>query len=41
MNAAQIEEVRDVGDGIRHAIVRDPFGNVFGVIENPHFKGGR
>lgn len=27
----------DVGDGIRVATVRDPFGNVFGVIENPHF----
>ena len=30
--------VRDVGDGIRHAIVADPFGNLFGIIENPHFK---
>lgn len=41
LGATQVEEVRDVGDGIRHAIVRDPFGNQFGVIENPHFKGGR
>jgi len=31
-------EVRDVGEGIRVATVRDPFGNVFGIIENPHFK---
>ena len=30
--------VQDVGDGIRVATVRDPFGNVLGVIENPHFK---
>lgn len=31
------ESVKDVGGGIRVASVRDPFGNVFGVIENPHF----
>jgi predicted enzyme related to lactoylglutathione lyase len=29
--------VRDVGGGIRVATVTDPFGNVFGLIENPHF----
>jgi predicted enzyme related to lactoylglutathione lyase len=29
--------VRDVGDGIRVATVADPFGNVIGLIENPHF----
>ncbi len=29
--------VEDVGGGIRAATVRDPYGNVFGVIENPHF----
>src|SRR5262245_25741016 len=33
-------EVTDVGDGIRAADVLDPFGNVFGIIENPHFKPG-
>jgi len=27
--------VQDVGDGIRMASVIDPFGNVFGMIENP------
>jgi hypothetical protein len=27
-----------VGGGIRTATVFDPFGNVLGVIENPHFK---
>ncbi len=31
-------DVQDVGGGIRVAAVTDPFGNVFGVIENPHFK---
>jgi hypothetical protein len=30
--------VQDVGGGIRTASVIDPFGNVFGIIENPHFK---
>jgi len=28
----------DVGEGIIVATVRDPFGNVFGVIRNPHFR---
>ncbi len=31
-------EVQDVGGGIRVAVVLDPFGNPFGIIENPHFK---
>lgn len=30
--------IADVGGGIRVAAVRDPFGNVVGLIENPHFK---
>ena len=30
--------VEDVGGGILAATVTDPWGNVFGVIENPHFK---
>lgn len=34
-------EVTDVGNGIRAADVIDPFGNVFGIIENPHFKPGQ
>ena len=35
--------VQDVGDDIRVATVTDPFGNLFGIIENPHFslKNGR
>lgn len=32
------EDVQDVGGGIKVASVKDPFGNIFGVIENPHFK---
>jgi predicted enzyme related to lactoylglutathione lyase len=31
-------EPREVGGGIIVATVTDPFGNVFGIIENPHFK---
>ncbi len=30
--------VADVGDGIKHVEFVDPFGNLFGIIENPHFK---
>jgi predicted enzyme related to lactoylglutathione lyase len=35
------EPVTDVGGGIRVAAVSDPFGNTFGVIENPHFDPTR
>ena len=36
---AQVHEpVTDVGEGIKTASVRDPFGNLFGIIENPHFQ---
>lgn len=38
LGATPHEPVKDVGGGIRVATVLDPFGNVFGVIENPHFK---
>ena len=32
--------VKDVGGGIKVASVRDPFGNLFSIIENTHFKLG-
>jgi predicted enzyme related to lactoylglutathione lyase len=32
------EPIQDVGEGIKIGSVWDPFGNVFGVIENPNFK---
>jgi len=32
------EPVQDVGSGIKVGTVKDPFGNIFGIIENPHFK---
>jgi predicted enzyme related to lactoylglutathione lyase len=38
LDAMVHEPVKDVGGGIRMASVRDPFGNLFGIIENPHFK---
>ena len=31
------EPITDVGGGIKVPAVRDPFRNVFGIIENPHF----
>src|SRR5262245_58135924 len=38
LGAAERTNVQDVDEGIRIATVLDPFGNLFGVIENPHFK---
>ncbi|MBL7827574.1 MAG: VOC family protein [Saprospiraceae bacterium] len=36
---AQIaEEAHEVGEGIKVAVLEDPFGNPLGLIENPHFK---
>jgi predicted enzyme related to lactoylglutathione lyase len=37
LGAALREDARDVGGDIVVATVFDPFGNVLGVIENPHF----
>ena len=31
-------EIQDVGGDIRVASVIDPFGNIVGIIENPHFS---
>jgi predicted enzyme related to lactoylglutathione lyase len=38
LGAKKHSDVNDVGSGIRVATVTDPFGNIFGIIENPHFK---
>jgi len=38
LGAQPQSQVQEVGDGIRVATVTDPFGNVVGLIENPHFK---
>jgi predicted enzyme related to lactoylglutathione lyase len=37
LGATVHEPVKDVGGGIKVASVLDPFGNLFGIIENPHF----
>jgi predicted enzyme related to lactoylglutathione lyase len=37
LGATSQEAVNDVGDGIRVGTVLDPFGNAFGIIQNPHF----
>ncbi|HLL14145.1 MAG TPA: hypothetical protein VK388_03630 [Pyrinomonadaceae bacterium] len=40
LGAKRHSDVKDVGGGIRVATVADPFGNIFGIIENPNFKVG-
>ncbi len=36
--ATENEGPQDVGGGIKVATVKDPWGNVIGIIFNPHFK---
>jgi len=38
LGAQERSAVQEVGEGIKVATVFDPFGNIFGIIENPHFK---
>jgi predicted enzyme related to lactoylglutathione lyase len=38
LGATSLEPVTEVGEGIKVAAVKDPFGNRLGIIENPHFK---
>lgn len=35
---AVIAPASDVGEGIKVATIADPFGNLIGLIENPHFS---
>ena len=37
LGATLHDAIEDVGDGVRVADLSDPFGNTFGVIQNPHF----
>jgi catechol 2,3-dioxygenase-like lactoylglutathione lyase family enzyme len=37
LGATSLDPVTDVGGGIKVGAVADPFGNRFGIIENPHF----
>jgi predicted enzyme related to lactoylglutathione lyase len=36
--ATDFEPVQDVGGGVKIGAVRDPFGNILGVVENPEFR---
>jgi len=36
--AIAVTLIQDVGEGIKVATVSDPFGNLIGLIENPHFE---
>jgi len=38
LGATPLEPIQDVGEGILIGTVHDPFGNVLGIIQNPHFK---
>ncbi|SHL65252.1 VOC family protein [Hymenobacter psychrotolerans] len=38
LGAVSHEPVHDVGGGILLGSVQDPFGNLLGVIDNPHFR---
>lgn len=37
LGAKERSAIQDVGDGIKVATAFDPFGNVFGIIQNPLF----
>ncbi len=36
--ATELEKPTNVGENIILAAVKDPWGNAFGIIDNPHFK---
>jgi predicted enzyme related to lactoylglutathione lyase len=38
LGASVLEPVAEVGEGVKVAAVQDPFGNRFGIIENPNFN---
>jgi predicted enzyme related to lactoylglutathione lyase len=38
LGAEEHKGVQDVGGGIRVGVVKDPFGNLVGIIENPNIK---
>ena len=37
LGAIEVNAIQEVGGGIQVAVVADPFGNQFGLIQNPHF----
>jgi len=38
LGAEPLSPVQEVGEGIKVAVLKDPFGNALGIIENPHFS---
>jgi len=40
LGATPVEDIQDVGGGMLVGEVRDPFGNILGIIYNPQFKPG-
>lgn len=40
LGGKELDPVAEVGGGIKVAAVVDPFGNRFGIIENPNFDAG-
>lgn len=38
LGAVSLGPVQEVGEGIKVAVLQDPFGNALAIIENPHFK---
>ena len=38
LGATVFTKIQEVGDEIKTAALKDPFGNVVGLIENPHFS---
>ena len=38
LGAAPLDPITEVGGDIKVAAVADPFGNRFGIVENPHFQ---
>jgi lactoylglutathione lyase len=38
LGATEFEKPTEVGGGIITALVKDPWGNLLGIIYNPHFK---
>jgi predicted enzyme related to lactoylglutathione lyase len=38
LNVVIHEPLKDVGGGVKVAAIKDPFGNLIGIIENPNFN---
>ncbi len=40
LGAKEHEQIQEVGDGIKIGSLKDPWGNIVGLIYNPHFNLG-